>query len=171
MFLIIFFALASTFLLGISAAYIISFLQSKGSPYSKRFKEVLPFTILGFTVVLCVVVAGLWLYALKYALPGVRKSFIEAKPYSDCSNLKEGIFENETITLERTGDKQIQTYKKLNKQIIFKIIWIGECEYELIPEAGPQFKTRVKVTSTNSESFTCVVSAEDFGTEYTFKRK
>src|ERR1043165_873185 len=161
------------FAAGALLAAILSVFPQKGKSYLERFKVRLPIGISVLSVLLTVLFAfTLYQWKKSGIIPGKPTDYNEAKAYSDCSSLRTGMFEDESMIIERADSLQRQTIKKTGKVEKYKIEWRNECEYELWRVSDNVLYVKVKVTSVTDSGFICVVSqGQLIGREYTYRRK
>lgn len=136
---------------------LIALFPAKGKNYWRRFWGRAPFVLVIATgVVLTVYTMPFW-YA---SLMGVEQltdtdlNTVDAAPEGDCESIRNGVFDNKGMLIEREGNRQVQYDKVLGTTDTLIVSWPSPCEYELRkPDDGRIM--HVKVTHVDEKGYDC----------------
>ncbi|MCC7526607.1 MAG: hypothetical protein IT250_17415 [Chitinophagaceae bacterium] len=79
----------------------------------------------------------------------------------DNTILRTGSFKINSIYIERKDSLEIQKNSDTKKEKKFKILWISNCEYHLIPFNANDHSLRVKITSIEKNRYNCYISFDN----------
>jgi hypothetical protein len=136
---------------------LIALFPAKGKRYWQRFWARAPFVfVLTTGVALAFSTMPFW-YA---TLMGVEQltdtdlNTVGTAPEGDCDNLRNGVFQNRGMRIEREGNRQVQHDKVLGTTDTLIVSWPSPCEYEL-RKPGDQRIMHVKITHVDQKGYNC----------------
>lgn len=127
-----------------------------GQRYGRRVLNRLPF-VLAFVGVLVLGLASMevWyppLVGMK-RMADVDFNALNAEPGTDCTLVRDGVFENANLRIERKGTHQHQT-ERLGIEVDRRVEWPTPCEYTLRSEEDT-LVLRVKILKVDSSGYEC----------------
>jgi hypothetical protein len=86
---------------------------------------------------------------------------IEIPPGLDCSSVRNGRFETESMSLDLNGKTQVQTVKLVGYKLNYTVLWRNDCEYELISGTDAESAMCVKITAVREDGYECCYIYKD----------
>ena len=141
---------------------VMAFIPFRQKKIKEKLRLTFPFCTSGFLII---AISSFGYVAYLEKIKGIKiRPFIKYENVVipsglDCSSIKNGKFETENLFIERQGDKQIQIRKDTNEKKEFKVKWLSNCEYYLLPLDKPEEKIKVKIVNVTAENYNCYVSS------------
>ncbi len=165
--MIIFFGIGA----GVGALF--AFIPYKKRTYAKKFERAFPLST-GVILIFLLFVFGYGLYmrdVMGFDFKSMKKyDDVVIPPNLDCTDIKNGAFESENITITREGDRQIQVNKETSVRIEYEVDWKSDCEYFLTPIDDPTYVLKVKVVGVQADHYECLVSTDKYAHRYIVRR-
>jgi len=90
--------------------------------------------------------------------PTVEYDEVETTNAADCETVRNGNFEVDGLTISRRGDRQVQVDTETGRRVVYRVEWLSDCEYRIIPEDPGEESLKVKITEVNDEKYECYVA-------------
>lgn len=102
--------------------------------------------------------------------PLVQYDEVEIPSNTNCTDVRNGIFETESISIKRSNKEQVQTNKANGKIIRYRVKWLSDCEYALTQKENPAEKLKVKIVEVRDDAYDCFVTSNKYADKQTIKR-
>ena len=131
---------------------LLALIPFKYNSYTKRFKFVI--LILYLLFVLCFMLTMSLMRSINY-------NEVEIPPHLDCDKIRNGDFEAEGLAITRRDSIQTEIDLQTKIKHVYSIIWVNDCEYELIGVSPNDKNFKVKIISIEKNYHTLYVSELD----------